>query len=218
MSREYDRENFLKTGIYGITAEILSKGRSNTEIVEAMIEGGIRFIQYREKEKSARERYEECLVLRALTKKAGVSFVIDDFVDLALAVDADGVHIGQTDLPPAIVRSLLGNDKIIGLSTHGEADLEAANKLVDIIDYIGTGPVYETQTKKNVSPAGLAYIRQAAAFSKLPFVAIGGIKKENIHEVAAAGAKTAAVVSAITGAVNVVEEIRILRQLLVDKK
>ena len=67
MSREYDRENFLKTGIYGITAEILSKGRSNTEIVEAMIEGGIRFIQYREKEKSARERYEECLVLRALT-------------------------------------------------------------------------------------------------------------------------------------------------------
>ena len=218
MSREYHMENFSKTGIYGITAEVLSKGRSNIEVVRSMIAGGIRFVQYREKEKSARDRYEECLLLRKITKEAGVSFVIDDFVDLALAVDADGVHIGQTDLPPGVVRSLLGKDKIIGLSTHGEADLEAANKLVDVIDYIGTGPVYETQTKKNVRPAGLIYVEKAAVFSKLPFVAIGGIKKENMQAVSEAGARTAAVVSAVTGAENISDEICKLRQLLVDKR
>lgn len=83
-----------------------------------------------------------------MTKEAGAIFIIDDFVDLAMAVNADGVHIGQTDLPPQVVRQLIGEDKILGLSTHEEAQLQKANELGDIIDYIGVGPVYATQTKK----------------------------------------------------------------------
>lgn len=211
MRREKAQENFAQTGIYGITAEALSKGRSNLEVVEAMLAGGIKFLQYREKNKSAREMYEECLKLRELAQTAKATFVVDDFVDLALAVDADGVHIGQTDLPPQVVRSLVGNDKIIGWSTHNPQDLEAASKLIDVIDYIGVGPVFATNTKANTIPAGLAYVCHAQANAKLPYVAIGGIHKENIVDVLSCGARTIASVSAIVGAEEISDAVRELK-------
>lgn len=211
MRREKAQENFAQTGIYGITAEALSKGRSNLEVVEAMLAGGIKFLQYREKNKSAREMYEECLKLRELAQTAKATFVVDDFVDLALAVDADGVHIGQTDLPPQVVRSLVGNDKIIGWSTHNLQDLEAASKLIDVIDYIGVGPVFATNTKANTIPAGLAYVCHAQANAKLPYVAIGGIHKENIVDVLSCGARTIASVSAIVGAEEISDAVRELK-------
>lgn len=141
-------EHFINNPIYTITAEAMSNGRNNIEVVGKMLEAGIKFIQYREKEKPALERYQECMQLVKMTKEAGAIFIIDDFVDLAMAVNADGVHIGQTDLPPRVVRQLIGEDKILGLSTHEEAQLQKANELGDIIDYIGVGPVYATQTKK----------------------------------------------------------------------
>ena len=128
MNRKEAMEKFHATAVYGITAEALSAGRDNLTVVEAMLQGGIRFVQYREKEKNARARYEECLALRKLTQRYEAVFVIDDFVDLALAVGADGVHIGQEDLPPAVVRQLLGEEAVIGLSTHEPQQLEAANQ------------------------------------------------------------------------------------------
>ncbi len=204
MNRKEAMHIFLSAGIYAITAEKLSAGRKNLEVVEAMLAGGIRFLQYREKEKNARARYEECLALRALTQKYHAVFIIDDFVDLALAVGADGVHIGQEDIPPEVVRQIVGENCVIGLSTHNSLQLEAGNALASVVDYLGVGPVYATQTKEHAAPvAGLDYVRYAAGHSKLPFTAIGGIKEHNIIDVVRAGAKNAAVVSDITGAVDI---------------
>ena len=211
MSRAETMENFKNTEIYAITAEKMSRGRSNAEVVDQMLAAGIRFLQYREKEKSAREMYEECRVLRQMTRSAGAAFIIDDFVDLALAADADGVHIGQTDLPPAAVRRLVGPAKVIGLSTHNLEQLQAANAMGNLIDYIGVGPVFPTATKATAA-VGLDYVRQAAHSSLLPYVAIGGIKEHNIGAVAEAGADTVAVVSGIVGAVDIDASIATLRR------
>ena len=213
MSRAETMENFKNTELYAITAEKMSRGRSNAEVVDQMLAAGIRFLQYREKEKSARDMYEECRALRQMTRAAGASFIIDDFVDLALAVDADGVHIGQTDLPPAAVRRLVGPAKVIGLSTHNLKQLQAANALGNLIDYIGVGPVFPTATKATAA-VGLDYVRQAAHSSLLPYVAIGGIKEHNIAAVAEAGADTVAVVSGIVGAVDIDASIVALRRCL----
>ena len=207
MNRQEAMKCFKEFPIYGITAEAMSNGRDNMTVVKAMLEAGIKFIQYREKEKTGLARYEECLKLKKLTAEYGAAFIIDDFVDLAIAVDADGVHIGQDDLPVPAVRKLLGPDKIIGLSTHSPEQLEKANEIADLIDYIGCGPVYATNTKKTAVPVGLEYVKYATEHAKMPFVAIGGIKEHNIHEVYNAGATTIAVVSDITSANDIVDKI-----------
>ena len=207
MNRQEAMKCFKEFPIYGITAEAMSNGRDNMTVVKAMLEAGIKFIQYREKEKTGLARYEECLKLKKLTAEYGAAFIIDDFVDLAIAVDADGVHIGQDDLPVPAVRKLLGPDKIIGLSTHSPEQLEKANEIADLIDYIGCGPVYATNTKKTAVSVGLEYVKYATEHAKMPFVAIGGIKEHNIHEVYNAGATTIAVVSDITSADDIVDKI-----------
>ncbi|MDQ0203540.1 thiamine phosphate synthase [Pectinatus haikarae] len=205
-------ESFFNTGIYGITAEKVSNGRDNIEVVREMLEGGIKFIQYREKEKDALSRYEECLILRDMVKQAGGVFIIDDFIDLAIAVNADGVHIGQADLPVHVVRKMLGSDKLIGLSTHSAEELERANELKKYIDYIGVGPIHATPTKKDAVPVGIDYLSYAAKNAQMPFVAIGGIKEHNIDEVISAGAKTVAVVSDVVGAENIKRKVEKLRE------
>ena len=203
MDRRKMMECFNEFPIYGITAEALSAGRSNMEVVQEMLEGGICLVQYREKTKSARQRYQECLVLKELVHSYGAVFIVDDFVDLALAVDADGVHIGQDDLPPEAVRRLLGPDKVIGWSTHNPAQLQAANRLAGIIDYVGCGPVFATNTKAGAVPVGLEYIKYAKENTALPFVAIGGIKECNIQDVREAGATNVCAVSEIVSAENI---------------
>lgn len=213
MNRQEAIKCFTDFPIYGITAEAMSNGRDNMTVVKTMLEAGIRFVQYREKEKSGLARYEECLKLRELTRAYGAAFIIDDFVDLAIAVDADGVHVGQDDLPVQVVRKLLGPDKVIGLSTHSPEQLNKANELSEYIDYVGCGPVYATNTKKTAVPVGLEYIRYAAENARIPFVAIGGIKENNIHEVYAAGAKNVAVVTDITMAVDIEGKIKRLAAL-----
>lgn len=207
MNRQEAMKCFKEFPIYGITAEAMSNGRDNMTVVKAMLDAGIKFIQYREKEKTGLARYEECLKLKKLTAEYNAAFIIDDFVDLAIAVDADGVHIGQDDLPVPVVRKLLGPDKIIGLSTHSPEQLEKANEIADLIDYIGCGPVYATNTKKTAVPVGLEYVKYATEHAKMPFVAIGGIKEHNIHEVYNAGATTVAVVSDITSADDIIDKI-----------
>ena len=214
MNRQEAMECFKAFPIYGITAESMSNGRDNMEVVKAMLEGGIRFIQYREKTKSGLARYEECLRLRELAQSYGAAFIIDDFIDLALAVDADGVHIGQDDLPPAVARRLLGPDKVIGWSTHEPEQLQEANRMTDILDYVGCGPVFATQTKPTAAPAGLEYVTYANEHAALPFVAIGGIKEHNIAKVRGVGADTVCVVSEITGAEDIESKVKKLAALM----
>lgn len=203
---------FLAADLYGITAEEYSLGRGNIEVVSQMIEAGIRVIQYREKNKKMGEQYRECLEIRKITRAAGVTFIVNDHIDLALSVGADGVHVGQDDLPPDCVRELVGEDMIIGLSTHSPAQAQAALKAE--VDYIGVGPIFATQTKKDVcDPVGLEYLDYVVKNIDLPFVAIGGIKEHNIAEVARRGARCIAMVTEIVGAEDIGVKIHRLRKI-----
>jgi len=207
----------LTADIYGITAEGYSLGRSNIDIVARMIEAGIMVIQYREKEISDRQQYEECLKIREMTREAGVTFIVNDRVDLALLVGADGLHLGQDDVPPETVRKLVGDTMFIGLSTHSPAQAEAALK--QDVDYIGVGPIFATNTKKNVcAPVGLEYLEYVVKNIPLPFVAIGGIKEHNIADVYRRGARCIALVTEIVGDPDIVDKVRSLRAAIRQEK
>ncbi len=201
-------DSVLPRGIYGITAEKYSQGRDNVAVVKEMIEGGVTIVQYREKHdhKSFRSMYEECLAIRKLTRQAGIPFIVNDYVELAVLVDADGVHVGQDDLPVDAVRRLVG-DKIIGLSTHGPD--QAAAAITASADYIGAGPIFATQTKDDVcDPVGLTYLEHVIANVPLPAVAIGGIKLHNIDQVLERGARTVCLVTEIVGAEDIAGTVR----------
>ena len=201
----------LPPGIYGITAEKFSRGRTNPEVVREMIAGGVAVVQYREKHdaKSFRQMYAECTAIRRLTRDSGVSFIVNDYVELAMMVDADGVHLGQDDLPVAEVRKRVGS-KIIGLSTHNPA--QARDALAAGVDYIGVGPLFATRTKDNVcDPVGLDYLDYVLHNIPLPAVAIGGIKLHNIDRVIAKGARTVCLVTEIVGADDIAGMVRRLR-------
>jgi thiamine-phosphate pyrophosphorylase len=205
----------LEANIYGITAEEYSLGRSNIEVVARMIEAGIRVIQYREKEKSDRQQYEECRKIREMTSEAGVTFIVNDRLDLALLVGADGIHLGQGDLPPGAVRKLAGENMFIGLSTHSPAQAEAAVKLG--VDYMGVGPIFATNTKKDVcEPVGLEYLDYVVKNISLPFVAIGGIKEHTITEVYRRGARCIALVTEIVGSPDIGAKVQALRKAMRD--
>ena len=207
----------LDTDLYCITAEEYSRGRDNIEVVKAMINSGIRIIQYREKEKKPLQKYNECLKIRELTKKAGVTFIVNDDVDIAMLVKADGVHIGQDDLPPEKVRELVGNEMIIGLSTHSPQ--QAQDAVRKGVDYIGVGPIFKTYTKKDVcKPVGLEYLDYVVKNIDIPFVAIGGIKESNVHEVRTRGARCIAMVTEIVGAENIEEKISNIKRKLEEFK
>jgi thiamine-phosphate pyrophosphorylase len=203
----------MPVGIYGITSEEFSKGRSNISVVREMIRGGIKIIQYREKgDKTIMAKYEECGEIRRMTESEGVIFIVNDFVDIALAVGADGVHIGQEDMPVNVVRRFAG-DMIIGVSTHSPE--QALKAVRDGADYIGVGPIYETGTKKTrMRPVGLSYLDFANKNIDLPVVAIGGIKERNIGEVVKRGARTVAMVTEIVGADDIYGKITELNKII----
>lgn len=200
----------LATDIYAITAEAFSRGRDNLQVVEELIANGIRMIQYREKEKEMGEKYRQCLAIREITRKAGACFIVNDHVDLALLVDADGVHVGQEDIPVEAVRELLGTEKVIGLSTHSpEQALDAVQRGVD---YIGVGPIFQTFTKKDVcEPVGLSYLDYVVQNLEIPFVAIGGIKAHNLDQVVRHGADCICLVTEIVGAEHIGNKIQEIR-------
>lgn len=199
------RKDFPK-GIYALTAEKFSKNRDNISVVKEMIKGGVSIIQYREKLKSPKEKLKECREIRKMTSDNGIMFIVNDDVDIAVLTDADGIHIGQDDLPADEVRRLVG-DKIIGLSTHSpEQYRKAANSEAD---YIGVGPIFKTYTKENVcDPVGLEYLEFAVEQSAVPFTAIGGIKEHNIEKVLERGAETIALVTEIVEADDICEKIK----------
>lgn len=206
------RSGFKLPELYGITYHKDSCGRSNIEVVQEMIKAGIKLIQYREKDLSIKDRYIECKTIRKLTKESEVLFIINDHIDIAMLVDADGVHIGQDDIPISQVRKLLGDDKIIGLSTHSP---EQAKKAVDEgADYIGVGPIFKTRTKVNVcDPVGFSYLEWVENNITIPYVAIGGIKEHNLHEILKRGADSVALVSEITGNPNIPEKVKQLKTI-----
>lgn len=163
--------------------------------VEAALQGGLTLVQYREKTADDALRLAHAQKLRQLCHHYGALFIINDRVDLALAVDADGVHLGQQDMPITLARQLLGSQKIIGRSTTNSQEMQSA--IAQGADYIGVGPVYETPTKADKAAAGLDYVQYAAKNASIPWFAIGGIDPNNINDVLNAGAKRVAIVRAI---------------------
>ncbi len=210
-------KKILPEGIYGITAEEFSNGRTNVEVAKEMLKAGIKIIQYREKEerKTRKEMLEECREIRKLTREHGAVFIVNDFLDIAILCGADGIHCGQDDLPVKEIRELAPY-LMIGISTH--SPYQAQKAVEDGADYIGVGPIFSTKTKKNVCDAvGLEYLEFAVRNINIPFVAIGGIKDHNISEVVKRGAKTIALVTEIVGAENIKEKIKILNNKLEDR-
>ena len=199
--------------LYLVTDRELSRGRTLEEVVSEAVAGGITIVQLREKDASTGEFVELAMRLKEMLKPYNIPLIINDRVDVALAVDADGVHIGQSDMAYKDARRLLGPDKIIGLSVESFSDIEAANALD--VDYIGISPVYGTPTKTDTAePFGLEGLRKAVEMSVHPTVAIGGMNAATIAEVMAAGADGVAVVSAICSAENICKATSELRSIV----
>ncbi len=197
--------------LYVLTDYSLSRGRSNMEVVKEAIAGGADAIQLRDKGYTAKRLLQEALTLRDITREGGVPFIVNDRVDVALVVDADGVHIGQDDVPISWARRLLGKDKIIGMSTHSVEEAVQAEK--DGADYVSIGSAFPTTTKSDARPlAGLEIITDIKKNVNVPVVAIGGIKAENAAQVGQAGADCIAVISAVVSAINIKEATAELRE------
>jgi thiamine-phosphate pyrophosphorylase len=191
---------FRAAGLYLVTGEGVSAGRSTYEIVAQALSAGVRLVQLREKEKSTRELFALACALRELCDRYGALLLIDDHVDVALASRADGVHLGDEDLPPRAARELFP-DGIIGVSTHDRAQALAAQN--SGASYYNIGPVFPTTTKRwSGAFLGPGAIPEISAGCPLPFTVMGGIKRDNIEPVLAAGARTVAVVTAVTAAAD----------------
>jgi thiamine-phosphate pyrophosphorylase len=201
--------------LYAILDPTQSRGRPLISILQNLLKGGSRLVQLRVKKMTSNEFFQLAREARRLTRQAGSLFIVNDRVDIALASEADGVHLGQEDLPLGIARKLMG-DKIIGISTH---DLEQAREAErGGADYIGFGPIFGTTTKDTgYSPRGLARLREIRKAVKIPIVAIGGITEDEVAQVWEAGADAAAIISDLMQADDVVAKVRrilALRQAL----
>lgn len=202
--------------VYVLTDINLSRGRTHHDVVAAAIEGGATLIQYREKNASTRRMITEAAQLRDLCHQHGIPFIVNDRVDVALAVDADGVHVGQEDMPAAIARELIGDAKLLGVSAE---NLEQAHKAIkDGADYLGVGTIFQTATKSDAGkPIGLDNLEKIVRISSIPIVAIGGINKSNAAEVIRSGANGIAVISAVVGADNIEQATRELIAIVLEQ-
>lgn len=168
------------------------------DAVEQALQGGARLVQYREKRESRRVKYETAMRLRELLDRYHAKLIINDDVDLAMAARADGVHLGQEDLPLRIARKILGEEGIVGASTHSLAEAVRAEK--EGADYIGLGPIFQTETKKiSTSPLGIGAISEVRSRVQIPIYAIGGVRLERLPGLIAAGADGVAVISGVAG-------------------
>ena len=192
-------------GLYVILDPTVRPGRPLTEVLDAAAAGGARIFQYRNKTASMKDAYDEAMSLRIRAKKLGVLFLVNDRCDLALAIDADGVHLGQSDLPYLSARRLLGPEKRIGVSTHTAGQVRDADRLSP--DYIGFGPIFAPVSKTDHDPVvGIEGLRNIRALTSLPVFAIGGIQAQHVRPLMDAGANGIAVVSAVVGASDVTAE------------
>jgi len=190
MNNLFSRNNPL----YLITDTSIA-GLTHSQIVKKAISAGVQTVQLRDKSMTKRDLYAEALKVRDLTLKHKVKFIMNDYIDIAMAVKADGVHLGQDDMPIKEARRIVGNKMIIGISTH---NLSQAKKAQDNgADYIGFGPMFQTSTKNAGRPKGLRSLKNICSKITIPVVAIGGITCENISDVLNAGADGCAIISAI---------------------
>lgn len=197
--------------LYAVTDRAWTGNMSLREQVEAALKGGVTCVQLREKELEEGAFLEEALELRALCREYGVPFLINDNVDIAIRCGADGVHVGQSDMKAANVRALVGEGMIIGVSAHSvEEALEAVRNGAD---YLGVGAVFSTATKTNVQRLPKEVLKGICEAVEVPVVAIGGIQKDNLMELAGTGVDGVALVSAIFGARDIAAECRALRAL-----
>jgi thiamine-phosphate pyrophosphorylase len=185
-------------GLYLVTDKKALKGRDMIHAVSRSLDAGVEIIQFRDKESSDRDFFETGKKIKKLTEGKKVLFIVNDRVDMAVALGADGVHLGQDDIPVEKAREALGKNKIIGLSTHSlEQIREAAEKG---LDYVAVGPVFATPTKPGYKAVGLELVAKAKKELNIPVVGIGGINESNINEVMNAGADKAAIVRAVLSA------------------
>jgi thiamine-phosphate diphosphorylase len=208
------RSSPVRWRLYVITDEQVGRGRSHLQIAEAAILGGADVLQLRDKESSGGRLFRVALQLRKLTREAKVPLIVNDRLDIALAVDADGVHLGQADLPASVARDIMGSGMILGVSAETVAEAVAAEK--DGADYLGVGPVFDARgTKPDAGePQGLELIANVRRHCRLPIVAIGGIDADNARKVLEAGADAAAVISAIAAADDIEEAARRMKGIL----
>lgn len=186
------------------------------QIAEEAVAAGVRFFQYRNKKDNRSRIYVIARDLASLLKKTGALFVVNDHADIACAVGADGVHLGQDDLPMTYARRLLGPEKIIGISTHSEEQAVAAER--DGADYIGFGPLFRTSTKDAGPEKGLDRLIAVRAATRIPIIAIGGISESTAGMAIGAGADGVAVISAVLGAANAADACRALITTIASEK
>ena len=204
-----ERKKFAKQAIdysiYLLTDDACLKGRPLLACVEQALQGGVTLVQYRSKFKDGGPMYQEALALKALCDSYNVPLIINDRVDVALAVGAAGVHVGQDDLPCSVVRALAGEDFVIGVSAHNPE--EARSAMADGADYLGCGAVFGTATKPGVAKLGLANLQAIRSVATIPMVGIGGVNASNYAEVLATGANGAAIISGILAAEDIKTEV-----------
>ncbi|MCX7717569.1 MAG: thiamine phosphate synthase [Candidatus Sumerlaeaceae bacterium] len=211
-ARSFDRWTRCQWGIYAITDRVASGNRPMLETVAAALKGGIRVIQLRDKNMAFEDLVAVGREIRRLTRQFGATFIVNDNPYLAIETDADGVHLGQEDIPVEVARDIVGPDMIIGLSTHTREQALMAQLLP--VDYIGVGPVYATNTKSSPWPVvGTEMVRWARLTVSLPLVAIGGITADRVPEVVAAGAHNIAIIRDLMSASDITARAAHLRQI-----
>jgi thiamine-phosphate pyrophosphorylase len=186
-------------GLYPVITEEFCKGRDMLFVLEQVLRGGIKIVQLRQKNKTVSQMFSLAQAYRAITRQHKVKLIINDHVDIALAVDADGVHLGQEDFPCHAARKIAPH-LLIGVSTHNREEILRAEE--EGASYINIGPIFDTRTKSiPITPLGLSYLKNVR--TKLPFSVMGGIKKNNLMEVLACGAKNIAMVTEITESTDI---------------
>jgi thiamine-phosphate pyrophosphorylase len=202
--------------LYVLTNKKLAVGCDVADIVGKAIKGGATIIQYREKEAATGEMIKQALAIRSITRAAGVPLIINDRVDVALAVDADGVHVGQSDMPASMVRKIIGPHKILGVSARTPEQVIQA--ISDGADYLGTGDIFGTTTKTDTVIIGLETFQKLVELSSIPVVGIGGVCKDNASSVIKSGAAGIAVISAVFGKDDPENESRQLIEIVKETK
>jgi len=214
MTHNERMNKFCQTDLYVVITEKMCNGRKSEFVLEECLKAGVRLVQFREKDGTDREKYHKALQFRRITNDYDALLIIDDRVDLALMVEADGVHLGQTDLPISEARKI-APELIIGASTHNLE--QAINAQNEGASYVNIGPLFPTQTKTtSVPPLGVEILEQVIPHLKVPFTCMGGIKPSNIDEVLKRGARHIAVVTAVTAVDDIQTAVKQLREKILS--
>jgi thiamine-phosphate pyrophosphorylase len=207
----------MEYGLYVITDEGIAHGLNHVEIARRVAEGGADVIQLRDKARTSKDILSIALQIREITCSAGIRFIVNDRLDLARAADADGVHLGQEDLPVPFARRVAGKGFIIGTSVRTVQEALMAES--EGADYVALSPIFDTPTKSDAGPGkGLEVLKEIKSAVSIPVIAIGGIGKGNVRQVMEAGADGVALISAVVGQKDIVKATAEMRSLIYQKK